>query len=460
MSDVEQANASVETTRHLVRLVRLTDVIPHSNADRMELAIIEGWQSCVPKGQYKKDDYVIFCEIDALLPIAHPYFGFLEERGGLKQVGEIVYSRVKTIKLRKELSQGVVVPVAPSDLDELIRAGGEYGNLTEYFGVLKYEGSKKKSYQTADIIPTRFQRFVNWVRGPEREYLQLPWPSFLDKSEQPRVQNLFNAYGRALQANETFEVSVKLDGSSMTAFRFTSDEVSRCGVCSRNAELKQDDIVWPLSVSVRNWIADLIGMNRRMFRIRRFGVPTFRRGIKIDDDHFISTYRKLNLAERLNTFAAKHGVNLAIQGELIGPGVEENFENVPHRIFCVYSVYLLHDLLKGGPPHKLLPAAARSVVQELISYSNEGPVENGGVDICYIPVIHAAVSLPSTIQDCLKYAEGPSAFKGKFREGVVFKSTTRDFSFKVISNAYLLKKEDELAAKEAERAALEIPVPA
>ena len=69
----------------------------------------------------------------------------------------------------------------------------------------------------------------------------------------------------------------------------------------------------------------------------------------------------------------------------------------------------------------------------------------------YIPVLNTRVKLPPSVKECLKRADGPGSFGPDVkREGVVFKSLTRDFSFKAISNAYLLSKEAEMAKEEAE----------
>ena len=61
----------VEKDRKLARIVIIDDVVPHPNAERLELAVIGGWQLCVKLGEYKKGDRAVYCEIDSLLPLSN-----------------------------------------------------------------------------------------------------------------------------------------------------------------------------------------------------------------------------------------------------------------------------------------------------------------------------------------------------------------------------------------------------
>ncbi|MCY1280717.1 RNA ligase [compost metagenome] len=449
---IEAINASVEETRELVRVVEVDDVIKHPNADALELAIIGGWQCCVQLGEFKKGGLAIYCEIDALLPISNPNFSFLEARkDSLKLVGEETYSRIKTIRLRKELSQGLLVPV-PADM--VVKKGD---NLTATWGVLKYEGKAESPGASAVYNDSWFGRMCSFIAGGELPKLQLPWPNFLKKSDQPRVQNVSASYNRAVEDGEEFEATFKLDGASMTAWLYHPPTVnadpdvaitvdkddpnpsktvelvlrefavirSVFGVGSRNNELIREDVIWSKTEQIRRWIATLLMMNRRMFKIRRFILPRWRTGLIASDDMYVATAIELSLEQRLRAYLRVYGKCLAIQGELCGPNIQSNFEGLSERTFFVYSVFVQ----EGSVFRELLPDEARDVTSTLA--------------LKYVPVLGKNTVLPPTVKDCLKYAEGNSAFKkGGYREGVVFKSTTRDFSFKAISNSYLLKQGD------------------
>lgn len=138
MKPIREGFGVVEETRKLVRIVELDDVVTHTNADSLELAIVGGWQLCVKKGEFKKGDRAIYCEIDSLLPLEQvELFGFLEaRRSDNRRVNGVNYHRLKTIKLRGELSQGLLVPI-PDKFKN--RAVDE--NLTLELGVLKYEST-------------------------------------------------------------------------------------------------------------------------------------------------------------------------------------------------------------------------------------------------------------------------------------------------------------------------------
>ena len=66
--------------RKLATIRRVDDVLPIENADRLEQAVIGGWRVVVGKGEFKKDDKVVFFEIDSALPVDDARYDFLKER--------------------------------------------------------------------------------------------------------------------------------------------------------------------------------------------------------------------------------------------------------------------------------------------------------------------------------------------------------------------------------------------
>ena len=101
MSEIERKLATVE---------RVKNIIPHSNADALEIALIRGWQVVVGKDQFKKNDLVLYFEIDSFLPVI-PQFEFLRKNcfRSSADIGEGF--RIRTIKLRGEISCGLVIPL-------------------------------------------------------------------------------------------------------------------------------------------------------------------------------------------------------------------------------------------------------------------------------------------------------------------------------------------------------------
>ncbi len=108
-------------------------IYPHSNADSLELAKLEGmsFQFVVPKGKYFEGQLVLFFPLDSLLPeYILEYIGLTGKLSGPKK------NRIKTIKLRGEISQGLLV--APDELG-MMTLNTPGLDMTEKLGVTKYE---------------------------------------------------------------------------------------------------------------------------------------------------------------------------------------------------------------------------------------------------------------------------------------------------------------------------------
>jgi RNA ligase (TIGR02306 family) len=90
-----------------VAVVRLDDVQPHPNADKLDLAVIGGYRAVVQKDLHRPGDLVLYVPEDSIIPQdVVDAWGFTGKLSGSKK------NRVKAIKLRGELSQGLVIPAA------------------------------------------------------------------------------------------------------------------------------------------------------------------------------------------------------------------------------------------------------------------------------------------------------------------------------------------------------------
>ena len=445
LKPIREGFGVVEKDRKLARLVIIDDVVNHPNADALELAIVGGWQLCVKMGEFKKGDRAIYCEIDSLLPLDNfELFGFLESRrSDNRRVDGKNYHRLKTIKLRKELSQGLLVPVPEKYKDVDVDT-----NLTLELGILKYESAppmepKERIGRGAPWLARLGAKLVGDLGGGLK-----PWPSFLVKSDQDRIQNKTVAFNTIKENNEDMEVTYKLDGSSMTVFCVDADGL-RTGVCSRNYELGTSFKIWSFIDQLRYWIGSLFIRNRNFFKRDhwfdregkfrfKLNVPDWVKGDKPDDNDFIRVTTEEGIIDKLIEYQESTGRYITLQGELIGPSIQGNFEEVDKHAYFVYSVY------ENGST-RLRPKEAREVVAQL--------------GLNYVPVFNAEWKPEAhiSVKDILDMAEGPSAFKNKrgYREGFVFDCNQRDVSFKAISNKYLLKSEEAMdkAMKQEEAAA-------
>lgn len=172
--------------RKLASVQVIRNLLPIENADRIELAIIEGFQCVVPKG-YHVGDKVIYIETDSICP-KNETFAFLKG-----------HSHIKLQKIRGVLSQGIALEYhgdAPIGTD-----------MTEELGITKYEPPE----QPMDTIGA------------------FPW--YIPKTDEVRAQNipdLLSKYkGVPCYATE------KLDGSSCTIYR----KGNHVGVCTRKREV-------------------------------------------------------------------------------------------------------------------------------------------------------------------------------------------------------------------------------
>jgi len=204
--------------RKLATVKRITDLRPIENADMIELASIGGWNVVVAKNVgHKVGDLVIYCEIDSFLPVREE-FEFLR-KSSYKKMGDQEGFRLKTIRLRGQVSQGLILPISvlnPPDTNIYVEPF-EGLEVTEMLGIVKYEPP----------IPVEL---AGKVKGG--------FPSFIPKTDEERVQNLTSEYdGWRFQSKHQFYVTEKLDGSSAT-FYF-KDGVF--GVCSRNLELLETE---------------------------------------------------------------------------------------------------------------------------------------------------------------------------------------------------------------------------
>lgn len=203
--------------RKLASIRKITDIRPIEGADAIETAMVGGWSVVTKKGEYKPGDLCVYCEIDSFLPIREE-FEFLR-KSSYKKMGDQEGFRLKTIRLRGQLSQGLILPINTLPITQFATASNlsEGMDVTDMLGITKYEPP----------IPAEL---AGKVKGQ--------FPSFLRKTDEERVQNLEKEYQEYRYGSQhQFYVTEKLDGSSATYY-LKDDEF---GVCSRNLELLETE---------------------------------------------------------------------------------------------------------------------------------------------------------------------------------------------------------------------------
>lgn len=200
--------------RKLASLRRISDIQEIPGADMIELAIVDGWKVVVGKDMsHKIGDIVIYCEVDSFLPIKDE-FEFLR-KSSYKKMDDQEGFRLRTVKLRGQVSQGLLIPI-----NELLKYGISSDDVyvgldvTSILGIVKYEPP----------IPAEL---AGTVKGG--------FPSFIPKTDEERIQNLTNEF--ETWKDKTFYLTEKLDGSSAT-FYFNDDVF---GTCGRNWEYSESE---------------------------------------------------------------------------------------------------------------------------------------------------------------------------------------------------------------------------
>ncbi|SHM77361.1 RNA ligase (ATP) [Chitinophaga sp. CF418] len=332
--------------RKLVSPVVIDDIQPIDGADLIEVATVKGWKLVVKKNEFNIGDHAVYCEIDSFLPVREE-FEFLR-KSSYRKMGEQEGFRLKTMRMRGQISQGLLLPV--SLLEGYTYQIGE--DVSARLGIIKYEPP----------VPAALGGIAKGL-----------FPSFMPKTDEERIQNLSGQYEAFRQ--HTFYVTEKLDGSSVTFY--LNEGVF--GVCSRNLDLEEtaDNTFWKIA-------------------------------------------RAENIEEKLSAM----GKNIAIQGELIGEGVQGNaygLRGQAVRFFNAFDIdryeYLALDEFKA-----LIASLALQTV----------------------PILDLQYTLPASLEELLTIADGVSVLspqgKAVEREGLVIRSTDRKISFKVISNKFLLNE--------------------
>ena len=306
--------------RKLASIQRIVDLKPIENADAIEVASVLGWHVVVKKGEHKIGDLVVYCEVDSVLPDREE-FQFLADKK----------FRIKTVKLRGQVSQGICFPLSilPESIE--IKDEDEDTDVTETLSIVKYEPNSP-AYLSGE------------AKGS--------FPDFVPKTDETRVQTLQKVLTK--YAGTDCYVTEKVDGSSVTIY-LKDDEF---GVCSRNINLKETE-----------------------------------------GNAFWSTVRTLDIENKMrSTFKT----NIALQGELVGPGVQNNKLNLKNKTILLFNVFYIDEF-------------KYSDYADFVHF-----IEVLGLTT--VPIINTNYALDSSIDNIVTYATRKSVLnKDIWAEGIVIR---------------------------------------
>jgi RNA ligase (TIGR02306 family) len=352
--------------RKLATIQTISKIEPIEGADQIEKATILGWQLVVKKGDFKVGDNCCYFEIDSFLPIK-PEFEFLRKACLKKLEDGTEGFRIRTIRLRKQISQGLAMP-----LSILLEVPGihYYGSIevgtdiTEAMGVMLWQPP----------IPADLKGLI---KGP--------FPSFMPKTDETRVQVLQAVLTR-YKGKECY-VTEKVDGASCTVYLYNGE----FGVCSRNLDLKESE-----------------------------------------GNAFWKAVREAKVEEKMRkSFIG----NWAIQGELLGAGLQENRLHIEGKKILWFNVFDI-DRFK------------------YLNFREFQFCMNKQLELETVPIITEEYDLDDNIENLVKMSIGRSLIYPKaWREGIVIRpieemidlQMSSEFnngrvSFKVVNPEYLIEE--------------------
>jgi hypothetical protein len=334
--------------RKLASVRRIENVTPIEGADAIEKVNVLGWQCVAKRGEFLPGALCVYVEIDSILP-ERPEFEFLRPRK----------FRIKTIKLRGVVSQGIVFPMSILPQDDAYRMGDD---VTDILGIVKYdEYEGEEPEQKVSVGKNPLMRFT-WYRRMFGGKKSGKWPEFIKHTDETRVQSMPNVLKDF--SGEQMYVTEKVDGQSASyAIRkigwgiFTKYEFY---VCSRKQVLTVED-------------------NSNWWTIAK----------KYDiKNTLIGIFKKF---ECKNT--------LVLQGEIYGNGIQGNKYGRKGLEFAVFN-------MESDGCTVAVPTIIRIIE---------------GFGLKTVPVLDRFFFLPETIDELVEYSQQDSELSKTLREGVVIR---------------------------------------
>ena len=386
--------------RKLASIQKVSKLFPIPGADFIEGALVLGWEFVVKKGEFKVGDLGVFFEVDSILPKDKPEFAFLEK----------VKWRIKTVKFKKQISQGLMIPISAITYVDL-STFKEGADVTEILGVEKHDPEFAQS-----------NGGVKLGGKPKGNF-----PAFINKTDEVRIQSMPSIL--ETYKGKDFVATEKLDGTSFTAFLKTviPGESFLHTYYKRFGYGKFARRLYPYLRFFFTFLA-------KFFTKKRFGICSRNLELKeeIGPEAFINAYwklaRKINLEDKMRKLSNEYklmgnDIDLCIQGEMIGPGIQENKYKLKEHELYIFNVFNIKT-------------------QKYFSHNQLVEVsEKLGIKNC--PVVYS-FQLSHSISDLVSLSKAKSLLnKNTLREGIVCRILNEEdnkrVSFKVVDPDFLLK---------------------
>lgn len=371
----------MEQSRKLAHVEVIESLLPIEGADKIEVAKVLGWECVVKKGEFKVGEKVIYVEVDSVMPEL-PEYDFLKDRK----------YRVRTIKLRGQVSQGLVLPI--KSLNGGYVRSDKYSigeDVTDNLQITKYlspaERDEIKKIEANHSRISKFMRRYSWYSKLFLSRKQKEgFPFWVSKTDEERIQNIPHVLEQF--KDKDVYVTEKIDYQSVT---FTGKMVSNTTpiigkflpnkyqfiVCSRNlTTTDKNSLYWKIA-------------------------------------------QKYNIEQIL-----RENPTLTIQGEQGNTNVQGNKYGIKEPTMWVFNII---DHEKNY----------HFTYSQIVVFCRKYCLE-------YVPLLKSGKlsELGSTVKDLVEFSKGKSTLSDIPREGVVVRCIENGkklLSFKVINPDFLLK---------------------
>ena len=383
--------------RELAYVVKVDEIRPIEGADRVEVAIVNGWHIMVRKDQFKPGDLAIYFEIDSKVPAEEPFM-FLEPK----------HFKIKTQKYFKGtvISQGLLMSFEDFGWNRDAYRLGDFltqklkvtyavdeDNVRKAASVDKYKKMAQRHGKLFSHQPFRWLMRRDWGKkvlfvffGKAKDK-KTGWPAWVSKTDEERVQNM----PWILENKKPWVATEKIDGTSTTftmkrtKTRFLKKEKFEFYICSRNVVFDKPDKACFYDTNVYTEMAEKYNVEAVLQKILK----------NRPDLEWVT-----------------------LHGETYGQGIQKREYSLKEHNFMGFNfITSAEGRWDSKRASKLM-------------------IEFG---IPWVPIVDENFILPDTVDELLTIATGDSVVDGGMREGLVFRSQDGVQSFKAVSNEFLLR---------------------
>ena len=384
--------------RALAHIEEIVDIQPIPNADKIEVATVLGWRVVISKADnFKIGDKVVYIEIDSRVP-ERPEFEFLRDRK----------FRVRTIRLRGQYSQGLILPVSI-----LKNKNYDVGtDVTKELGIVYY--IPEDNVRKAEKMP-KSVKYQSMAARHKNLFKKQPFRWLMRREWGRKI--LFVFFGKKKDKPKAFP----------TKFEFVH----------KTDETRIEAMPWllgyenPLIVTEKldgtssTYILEKIKKNKYEFWVTSRNIRQFNEDQNCYHDYNIywAMANKYEIEKHLREYLEAHPdlTYVCVQGESIG-SVQGNPLKLSEDDLYIFNFI---DSSRG----------------RISSTEGKEIVEKWGMK--WVPILDTNFIMPNDMEEFKVIATAKSAINPKvLREGIVLRDPTCDLSFKNVSREFLMKHQD------------------